>query len=1064
MESVEKIKPDSLKRNFEALSSSASETQPMDTDTTFTPRDYQLKVYEVAMRKNTIAVLETGVGKTMIAIMMIKEIGQSLKSNDGGQKLIAFLAPTVHLVHQQYKEIKSHTELDVEEYYGARGVDDWNAETWEKEINGHDVLVMTPQILLDALRNAYISFDIFCFIVLDECHRATGNHPYARIMKEFYHKSTERPKIFGMTASPVIKKGVSSIKDSKEQIGELESLLDSQVYTVGDSTELEEYIPSAKPVCRFYDPMQPPDLEIKAKLESSWSKFDAVLLGFQKSLLSQYKNSDDKSKSLRDRFANDHAKILFCLENLGLLCAYEAVKVCIESAPNVQEECGIYKEFIVQYQSFLQEVLSIIEGPHEHNKLLNVINDGADALATGQISSKLHELLEIFRSFGKNPEVLCIIFVERIIAAKVIERVMKKFTDLSHFNVSYLTGSNSSLGGLSTKAQTEILELFRGGNVNLLFSTDVIEEGIHVPKCSSVIRFDLPKTVRSYVQSRGRARQKDSQYIIMLERGNTNQIDHLSYITRSENSMTHTAMKRDPDDCPVKGCFTSETLTYVVESTGASVSASSSISHVHKYCQKLPGDKYFVPKPNFEALVEGSLCRCKLILPPNAAFQTMIGPEARNFHFAKQLVCLDACKKLHAMGALNDHLLPFSEETSQNDSSSNAKVLTSGAGTTKRKELHGSISICMLSGTWGNKLDDTFFHAYKMDFSCNFPEIKYSSFVLLLETKLDDDVGNIEVDLYLLSKFVKASVSFSGQISLDSQQVVKAKCFEELIFNGLFGKLFIKSSGVRKFLLQTEESLWDPSNMYLLLPVESEEPLKINWTGIEFCVSTVEFLKKNAWLNFPKPEAIDENSSVHMNDRVASEFNSDIIHLADRSASVDGIKEMVVVAIHTGRIYSILDIVANTSAESPFEGAADVNYSSFADYYCKKYGVVLKHPEQPLLLLKQSHNSHNLLIDFRNEGDSLKDRPEGGEKNVAQKPQQHARMPPELLVGMDIQTDVLRSIYLLPSLMHRMESLMLASQLRQEISHHAGYLNISSSLILEALTTLRCNETFSMER
>ncbi|KAK4422330.1 Endoribonuclease Dicer3a [Sesamum alatum] len=1065
MGSAEEAKTNPLKRSFEALSSSQSE--PMDTEASFIPRDYQLKVYEVGMRRNTIAVLETGAGKTMIAVMMIKEIGKSLKNDNGGKKLIVFLAPTVHLVHQQYKEIQSHTELDVEEYYGARGVDEWSAEIWEKEINEHDVLVMTPQILLDALRKAYLSFTVCCFLILDECHRATGSHPYARIMKEFYHKSTQRPKIFGMTASPVIRKGVSSAIDSEEQIRELETLLDSQVYTVEDSIGLGECIPSATTICRFYDPIQPPNLEMKVKVESSWSKFDAILLDFQKSLPSQYKDADDKCKMLRDRLANDHSKILFCLENLGLLCAYEAVKVCLENAPKLQEECQVYKESVVQYENFLQEVISIIEGPDEHKKLLSVVLGGSDALATGQISSKLHELLEIFRSFGKETEVLCIIFVERIIAAKVIERVMKKIADLSHFNVSYLTGSNSSVGGLTPKAQTEILESFRLGKVNLLFSTDVVEEGIHVAKCSSVIRFDLPKTVRSYVQSRGRARQKDSQYIIMLERGNSKQIDHMSYITRSENSMTNTTMKRHPDDSVVKTSVTDEALAYVSESTGASVTASSSISLIQRYCQKLPGDKYFIPKPKFEQLVEGSLCRCKLILPPNAAFQTIIGPEARNFHVAKQLVCLDACKKLHVMGALNDHLLPSNEESPQNDSTSNSKVLASRAGTTKRKELHGSISIRMLSGTWGD--DSAIFHAYRMDFSCSIAEQKYSSFVLLLESKLDDDVGNIEVELYLLSKFVRAFVSSCGQIHLDAQQVAKAKCFQELIFNGLFGKLFFKSSGVRKFLLQTEDSLWDSSNMYLLLPLESEETasertLKINWMGIESCVSAVEFLKKNAWLNFQRPEAIDEKSSTHASDPITTKLNSDIIHLANRSASADSIKEMVVVAIHTGRIYSILYAVADTSAESPFEGDPEASYSSYADYYHKKYGIVLKYPEQPLLLLKQSHNSHNLLVDFRNEGASLKHKPEDIRKKVVGKPQQHARMPPELLVSTDIRTDVLKPFYLLPSLMHRIESLMLSSQLKEEISSRAGHFEISSSLILEALTTLRCNETFSMER
>lgn len=56
-------------------------------------------MFEVAKRRNTIAVLETGAGKTMIAVMLIKDIAQAIKSN-GFKKLILFLAPTVHLVHQ----------------------------------------------------------------------------------------------------------------------------------------------------------------------------------------------------------------------------------------------------------------------------------------------------------------------------------------------------------------------------------------------------------------------------------------------------------------------------------------------------------------------------------------------------------------------------------------------------------------------------------------------------------------------------------------------------------------------------------------------------------------------------------------------------------------------------------------------------------------------------------------------------------------------------------------------------------------------------------------------------
>lgn len=43
-------------------------------------------------------------------------------------------------------------------------------------------MVMTPQTLLDALRKAFLNIERICLMVIDECHQASGNHPYTKIM------------------------------------------------------------------------------------------------------------------------------------------------------------------------------------------------------------------------------------------------------------------------------------------------------------------------------------------------------------------------------------------------------------------------------------------------------------------------------------------------------------------------------------------------------------------------------------------------------------------------------------------------------------------------------------------------------------------------------------------------------------------------------------------------------------------------------------------------------------------------------------------------------------------
>lgn len=64
--------------------------------------------------------------------------------------------------------------------------------------------------------------------------------------------------------------------------------------------------------------------------------------------------------------------------------------------------------------------------------------------------------------------------------------------------------------------------------------------------------------------------------------------------------------------------------------------------------------RYFKPTPKFDINKEMGICT--LYLPNNCPIQTVIAQG--NIKTLKQAACLEACKKLHQIGALTDNLLP----------------------------------------------------------------------------------------------------------------------------------------------------------------------------------------------------------------------------------------------------------------------------------------------------------------------------------------------------------------------------------------------------------------------
>lgn len=94
----------------------------------------------MVLPENIIAALNTGSGKTLISILLIKWITSQEKSKG---KAIIFLVPKVTLVEQQWETIRKYTPLRVTKFHGAIEIELSNRVGWKKKFESHDAFVMT---------------------------------------------------------------------------------------------------------------------------------------------------------------------------------------------------------------------------------------------------------------------------------------------------------------------------------------------------------------------------------------------------------------------------------------------------------------------------------------------------------------------------------------------------------------------------------------------------------------------------------------------------------------------------------------------------------------------------------------------------------------------------------------------------------------------------------------------------------------------------------------------------------------------------------------------------------
>jgi ERCC4-like helicases len=167
---------------------------PMVREGAVEARTYQLEIATRALEANTLVVLPTALGKTVIAELVAAEV---LNRYPGCRVMV--LAPTKPLVLQHRESFLKHLRLERGEVAVVTGEVRGREGIWlDRRVR---VVFGTPQAVWNDLSNGAVPLEEFALLVFDECHRSKARYAYTRIASE-YVRRCPWPLVLALTASP----------------------------------------------------------------------------------------------------------------------------------------------------------------------------------------------------------------------------------------------------------------------------------------------------------------------------------------------------------------------------------------------------------------------------------------------------------------------------------------------------------------------------------------------------------------------------------------------------------------------------------------------------------------------------------------------------------------------------------------------------------------------------------------------------------------------------------------------------------------------------------------------
>jgi len=472
-------------------------------------RDYQIKIAESAKKENTLVVLPTGLGKTVIALILISE---HLKKKD---KKILFLSPTKPLVNQHAHFLEEYLKIDPSDIIIFTGEvsPKKRKEMWEKA----EIIISTPQVIQNDLLSHRLDLKDVSFIIFDECHHAVGDYAYV-FVSEMYQKQGNDKLILGMTASPG-----NDIKKILEVCKNLE-IKNVEIRT--------KYDPDVKPYVH--------DLNIEWKDVLLPNDFTHIIQLLKKAL-------SDRLKKLKDTQIIESSSVS-TINKTKLLDAQKKIQKEIRSRTNppkiLFKAASTQSEAIkIHYALELIQTQGVNSFLNYFKRIINETNSKKSSRSSKSLIKDKNILESIAYAKNLDLEHPKVNEVTKIVSNQLKQKKESKIIVFTHYRdtSSYITdelkkieyikpqrfiGQSVKNGdkGLTQKEQAKIINKFKGNECNVLVATSVAEEGLDIPSTDLVIFYEpIPSEIR-LIQRRGRtARKRAGKVVILIAKGTPDQ-------------------------------------------------------------------------------------------------------------------------------------------------------------------------------------------------------------------------------------------------------------------------------------------------------------------------------------------------------------------------------------------------------------------------------------------------------------------------------------------------------------------------------------------------------------